>query len=172
MGQGLTDDLLLLQPQALPQSHGDGGPLQADVLGVDDVGLGEGGGALQHVFQLPDVPRPVVGEQLVHSLPGEDLFGHVVFLENFLHQMVNEEADVLLAVPQGGQLQGEGAEAVVQVLAELPGGHLLPQAAVGGGQNAHVHGDEAGGAHPADHLVLNGPQQLCLNVQGDLADLV
>jgi hypothetical protein len=69
--------------------------------------------------------------------------------------------DVLAAFAQRRDRQGDDFEAVEQVLAEAPGGHLGAQVAVGGGDDAHVDGHLGLAADRAD-APLERPQQLGL----------
>ncbi len=63
-------------------------------------------------------------------------------------------------------------EAVVQIFAELAGGHVLLQIPVRGGNDAHVHGDRIGRADGTNHVFLENAQQLHLQTRRHVADLV
>jgi hypothetical protein len=69
-------------------------------------------------------------------------------------------------------VDGHDVEAVVEVLAEAPGGDLLLEVAVGRGDEAHVDGDGLDAAHAVDLALLDRAQELHLHLDGDLADLV
>ena len=156
----------------LPQRQRDRLRGKVDVLRVDDVGVRHGSRALQHVFQLAEVARPVVVDELAECLAGEGFFRDVVPLAYILHQLVRQQVDVLPAVPQGRHLHGEGGEAVVEILPEASALHLVPQLGAGDGQQSHVHVHRAGGADGLYLVALDGIEQLRLHVQGQAAHLV
>ena len=87
-------------------------------------------------------------------------------------EMIGEERHVPPALAQGRQRQVEHLEAEVEVLAEAPLLHHLPQVAMGGGDDPHVHLLRAVGAEALDLAELEEAQQLGLRLDGDLADLV
>ena len=85
---------------------------------------------------------------------------------------LHEQGEVLHALAQGRHADGEDVEPVVEVLPEAAGIHHVPQAAVGGRNDAGV---EVAGALLADAAVLallQGPQKLALLGDHDFADLV
>jgi len=55
-----------------------------------------------------------------------------------LKQVIDEQRYVLAPVAQRDELDGHDVEAVVEVLAELPGRDRLSQITVGGGDDAYV----------------------------------
>ena len=89
-----------------------------------------------------------------------------------LDEVMRQLRDVLLALAQRRNRDREHRQAEIQVLAELPRRHRLPQHAVGGGDNADVDLDRSVAAEPLDALGLDGAQHLGLQRQRHLADLV
>ena len=87
-------------------------------------------------------------------------------------EVLAQQRDVVLALHQGRDLQGDHVDAVVEVLAEVAPLHFALQVLVGGGQDPEIHGDFRGAAHPHQGLFLEHPQQLDLHGGGHLADLV
>ena len=69
-------------------------------------------------------------------------------------------------------MEGEGAQPVVQVLAELAGGHIGGQVGVAGGHYPHVHRHLLDAPHRADDVFLEHPQQLGLEAHVHLGDLI
>src|ERR1700685_3891110 len=138
---------------------------------MDQGPAGKGAGAFQTVFQLADVARPVIGQ---HGLDG--FVGEYFFLGRgaggALHEVSDEQWDILATLAQRGNSQAENIESKIQVAAESAFGHGLLQDAVGGGEDADVDGDAAGAADRADFLFLNGSQKFGLEVDGELADFV
>jgi len=83
-----------------------------------------------------------------------------------------QHRDVLPALPQRGDPDGDHVQPEVQVGPEPPLGDLLLEVLVGGGDDPHVHGDRLVPAHRGDRLLLEHPEQLHLQVGAHLADLV
>lgn len=73
---------------------------------------------------------------------------------------------------EGRNLDGVDVQAVEQVRTESLAGHRLLEIAVGGRQQAHVELDGLFRPHPLDVPLLDGPQQLGLNRQGQLPDFI
>ena len=71
-----------------------------------------------------------------------------------------------------GNAQLDGAEAVEKIFAESSGEHFGAQIAIGGGDQADVHGAHFGRAHALDFAILNHAEQLGLHRQGSFADFV
>ena len=106
-------------------SPGAGGNLFRQVRGVEVAPVGQNHGALQRVFQLPHITRPVIGHQhiediVVHPLKGDPRFFHVGADEG-----ARQLGDVLPVVAQGRTLDTHDAQAVVEVRPEGAVGHRL-----------------------------------------------
>jgi hypothetical protein len=87
-------------------------------------------------------------------------------------QVVDEQAQVALAVAQRREAQDGDGEAKEQVLAEAAGGDLGEEVAVGGRDDADVDLARGGFAHAGDIVLLQGAQELDLGGEGQLAELV
>src|SRR5690554_3330141 len=87
-------------------------------------------------------------------------------------KMAGEQEDVSLPFAQWWYMNRVGTESVEEVGTKASGSNLLPEVAVGGGDNTHVHlvlGITANTLHlPA----LQCPQELGLCGQGKLSHLV
>ena len=75
-------------------------------------------------------------------------------------------------VAQRGDLNGNDVEAEEKVLAKFLALDAFLEAAVGGGDDAHVHFDGAIAAHAFEFPLLQDAQQLGLDLGGDFADFV
>ena len=75
-------------------------------------------------------------------------------------------------LPQRRHAQRVDLESVVEIGAKAAFGHLLLQIPVGGGDEAHIHPQRPIGADTLDLALLQGPQQLGLQAEGQFADLV
>ena len=73
---------------------------------------------------------------------------------------------------QRRRADGDGVDAVVEVLAEAASGQQAVEVVVGRGDDPHVDLDHARAAHARDLPVLQHAQQLGLHGRGHVADLV
>jgi hypothetical protein len=99
---------------------------------------------LDDPFQLADIPRPGVGEQLLLGTGGQTQRFPVVLFPIDRQKMLGEQQDIFGPVPQGGNRQGEDIETMIEVLPEAFRLDLLPQISIGGSDNPDV-GDAAFG---------------------------
>ena len=76
-----------------------------------------------------------------------------------------QQRNVLSPAAQGRQFLRYHGHAVIQITPEAPGLHLFLEVAVGGGDNAHVHGDVYSAPHTAQILLLQDAQQLDLHAR-------
>ena len=86
--------------------------------------------------------------------------------------MPGQKGDVFAAFAEGGDLDGEDVQAVVEVFAEAAGGDFFFEVAVGGADDADVG---AAGAVFADAFIepfLEDAEQFALEGQGDFADFI
>ena len=138
---------------------------------IDHPGGGEVGGELQYVAQFPHVARPAVGLEAGYRVLGKPE-GAAQLVGEILQNGLGQGGDVPRPLPQRGNMEGEGAQPVVQVLAEFAGGHIGGQVGVAGGHHPHVHRHLLDAAHRADDVFLKGAQQLGLEAYVHLGDLV
>src|SRR5262249_25824176 len=86
---------------------------------------------------------------------------------------IHQEGDVLLAVAERGEADGEDRESEVEVLAEAAGLSLGPEVLLArGGEGGVEREGRAAGAETPELAVLDGAEQLGLEVQGQVVDLV
>jgi hypothetical protein len=84
----------------------------------------------------------------------------------------SEEGDVGLALAERRNAEVDDVEAEEEVFAEAAGLDHLGEIAVGGGEDAGVDGDGVVGADGANFFLLEGAEELGLEVEGEFADLV
>ena len=97
----------------------------------------------------------------------------VVTLGEVRGELAEQQVDIVfVALAQGGHLDLNAGQAVVEVLAELARGHGVGQVHVGGGDDAHVGLLHLGGADFHELAVLQDAQQQGLGLARQLADLV
>src|SRR5450759_4887366 len=80
--------------------------------------------SLDRVFQLADVPRPIVGQDPVPRLvlELEDLLS--VLRREPLQKLVGQQLNVLGAATKGGQVDLHDGQSIVEIFAQLAVGEL------------------------------------------------
>ena len=143
------------------------------MLGFDALGLGvEDEDALDDVAELADVAGPVVGLELVDGGVGDFDAGAAVLLAELGEEFAREERDVLFAVAQGRDVEGDDVEAVEEVFAEVAAGDLLFEVFVGGGDDADVDVRGCGGADGVEALLVESAEDFGLGLEAHVADFV
>ena len=89
-----------------------------------------------------------------------------------VHEVAGEQGDVRAPLPQARKMHADGAEAIVEVLAEQPLSDHAGQVAVRGGEHAHVDADLARAAHVPEGRGIEHPKQRDLRGGAHLADFV
>ena len=178
---GLPDDLGLISVHPLGQGagaaedlcrrNGVAGVLQGQGAHVDDGVLDGDDHALDEVFQLAHVARPVVLLQKGQK-PGTEGKRLAVLRAEPGQELVGQGEDVLLALAQGRDMDADHVEPVEKVGAEQAPLDLFLQVAIGGHQQPEVQLDLPGAGKALDGLFLNELQELGLDMGRQLADLV
>ena len=96
----------------------------------------------------------------------------LVLVRVLAQEVLDQQRDVLVALAQRRQVDGDHVEPVEEVLAEGALLHGFGQVGVGGGDDAHVGLARLDAAERHELLLLDHPQQLGLRVERDVADLV
>ncbi|OPZ76724.1 MAG: hypothetical protein BWY77_01837 [bacterium ADurb.Bin431] len=86
--------------------------------------------------------------------------------------MIRQRRDILHPFAQGRQHDRKDIDPVIEILSEGIAAHRLFQIAVGGGENARLHGDGLGAAEADELALLQHPQELDLGGGGQFPDLV
>ncbi|OQC67537.1 MAG: hypothetical protein BWX47_02015 [candidate division Hyd24-12 bacterium ADurb.Bin004] len=128
--------------------------------------------ALDKVLQLPHVPRPGIPPEGVHGFRSKLLQrrsepGRVELVET-----LDQERDVRRPLAQGRNVQGDHVQPVVEVRPVLPRIHPALEIHVRGGDQPDVERYVLRAAHRKHLALLQGAQQLDLEVAVQLADLV
>jgi len=142
------------------------------VVAVDDAVGGQEHRVLDAVLQLADVSRPVIREEHVDRRGADPphLFAHVGRVLG--HEMVGQQEDVVFALPQRRQEDGEDVDPVEEI---EPEGLVLDQrfqVPVRGGDHADVRGQGLVAADPLALAFLQDPQEFDLDGGREVADLV
>jgi hypothetical protein len=124
---------------------------------------------LEGILELANVAGPVVNHDGVHRFRRQGLGLAATILGEILQEGVHEQKQVVLAVAQSGKFQRDNVEPVEEIGAEIPPPDFLLQVAIGGRDDANVHGDRLGGADRDDFTLLEHAEQLDLERRGHLA---
>ena len=132
----------------------------------------EDDGPLDHVLQLADVPRPPIVGEGFNSGGRNRLDGAAHPLGVFLREVADEQGDVFFSLAQRRNCQWKDMQPVLEIAAELALVDHLLELAVGGGDETDIHPNGAVAAEPLEFLLLDGAQQLGLQLQWYLTDFV
>src|ERR1700733_2820319 len=111
-------------------------------------------------------------DQGVHGLTGDGLNATTHSVGKLLNKVPHQQRDVLTSLAQRGHANREHVQAIEQVAAELSLGDAPRQISVGSGDQAHIYLGGPGPSEPFELLVLQNPQQLWLQLEGNFADLI
>ena len=129
-------------------------------------------GPLDFILQLSNVARPVKGGEPLNRCRREARNDVIGLRGEPFQEGVGQRHDVFTAFAQRRQVNRNGADAVIKVLAQFAVLEGVFRLAVGGGDDAAV-GLVAGlAADRADFVVLQDAQQLALRVDGHFGDFV
>jgi len=115
-------------------------------------------GAFDEIFEFADVSRPRIVHERVHRVGGNVQHGFVEAAAEILDEVADEERDVFAAFAQRRNLNRKNVEAIVEVAAKFAVGDEAREVAVGGGDDADVHGLRAIAAEAFEFLLLQNPE--------------
>ena len=129
-------------------------------------------GPFNDVFQLPDVPGPRVILQRFQRLilNGCDLFSK--FFGVSLCEGLDHQRDVCFPLAQRRDSDGKYVESIVKVLPKPAIADLFFKVSIGRRHDPHIDFDGMGRAEALKLVMLNHPEQLCLDIQRQFPDLV
>ena len=144
----------------------------AEHLGRDMALWGEHGDLLSNVLQLAHVAWPLIAhEDLLGFLIEHDTV-HLVFLCHLHGEETEQQHDVLATLTQRGHLDGDGVQAVVEILAETPLADSLTDILVRSGHDANVGLVDLSASHRDVFARLQHAQQPGLRSQRQLTHLI
>src|SRR5713226_486838 len=167
---GLLEGLVLLGlfgRATFPRAEGRG-----KVFGANDVAGGHDHEPLDHVPELADVARPVVGEEIGERLHRDGLRALAVLGREPRDEVIDQQRDVFLPLPERWHLDRDHVEPVEEVLAEAAPRDQLVEVVVGRGDHPDVDLDRVLAAHALERLLFQRAQHLGLRLQAHVSDLV
>ena len=138
-----------------------------------DIGSGrQHNRALDYIFQLANIPWPIVVHEHAHGFRRQRARGQIVFLGKTFEKAGGEQRNVFPAGSQRRQIEGDDIKAVIQIFAKLAFTHRLPQIDIGCRENAHVDLDLVHATEVHEAAVLQYAQDLGLRIHPHGTDLV
>src|SRR2546428_286597 len=127
---------------------------------------------MHDVLQLAHVPRPVVARQHLERARRHAPHVAVALARGLPDEVLDEERNVLAPLAERRHVDRHDVQAIVEVLTELARPHRGLEVDVGRGDDAHVDRDGPQPAEALDLALLEGAEELRLEVQAQRADLV
>ena len=127
---------------------------------------------MQQILEFAHVAREWMagnGAERAFGEPGRRI---TRLLRNPGQQCRAQRWQVFPALPQRGDDDLDDVQAVIEILAEPARLYVGGQVAVGGADDAHIHGLLLGRAQGAHAALLDGAQQLRLHRQGQVANFI
>src|SRR5436309_7173668 len=142
------------------------------MIGPDGAATGHQRGCLDDVQQLPDIPPPLPRQQGLARLGREPLYRDAVLLAGPPQEMIGEQGNVLLTLPERRKADGEHVHPEEKVLPELSPTDLHRQVLVRGNNEPDVDPAWAVRSQSLDHTLLENPEELDLSGPRQAGDLV
>src|SRR5687768_6584716 len=128
--------------------------------------------ALDHVLQLTDISRPAMSFESVDRVRGEPQLCAALGLRMTSHEILGQNRNIASPFSKGGELEAGNVETVEEIGTEAVLRHRGLQRHVGSGHDAGVQGALFRPAKAAKPAVFNDAKELCLQLEGQLRNLV
>src|SRR5579871_311196 len=128
--------------------------------------------ALDQVFQLADVARPVIRLQEAHERSRERKRAAVIHHVEMSQEIVDQLRNVRAAFPQRRQRDVYHVNAIEEIFTEVAGGNFTLQVTVGGADYARFRPRVFFRADAAEFSVLQNLQELGLKAQAEFANFI
>src|SRR5882724_731224 len=174
LGQRLDDRRRARDGGRAGQAHGRGrrGRGDPEVGGGDEVSVGEDERALDGVLQFTDVAWPAVRHEEIVSLGTELCLTPSHPARKLAQEVVGQHEDIVRPLPQGGEMDAEDGEPVVEITAKTPIHDGLLQIVVGRCDEPDVSAERRRSTDTLVLALLEDAQELGLDSGRQLADLV
>jgi len=142
--------------------------LERKMSRLDHIALADDDGALDDVFQLANVSRPVM-----HLQRGERVGRQPELLRSFRlavsgHEVLREKADVADTLPQRRKLYARDVQTIKQILAEILFRDGTIERRVRPGKNSRGESALLRAAESSEFLFFHDAEELCLQLEGQL----
>ena len=155
------------QPACLQRSR-----LQRNVVGQDHRPFAQHECPLNDMLQFTYIARPAVAHENIHDLCGDAHDGLGILPVEFDAEVLDQQRDIVHALPQRWHMDVHDVEPVIEILAEGTFGDGFSEVAMGGGHDAHIHLTRCCLPHPLDLLFFQYAQELELDQGRNIPDLV
>src|SRR5579883_3442470 len=126
----------------------------------------------QDTLELTDIARPRVPAEGVTCFWRHNRHLTVELRCKPRQGIISEKVDIVAALPQRRELDGEHIQPEIEIRTKPPAGDQFLQIGVGGGDHSDVGLDCFGAAHPLKTLLLKNAQKLDLSEQRQFADFI
>ncbi len=128
--------------------------------------------ALDDVFELPHIARPVVRHQAPPRGGGDTFNFFMMPLAVDLDEVIDQERDILRTVTQARQSERHHFQAMIQIFAERASADRFFQIAVGGRNDAHVDFNRFVGTDSRDFAAFQHTQKFDLRGERHVSHFV
>jgi hypothetical protein len=129
-------------------------------------------GSLDHMAQLPDVPRPGIGKQYVTGTRIDPPNVLSIFGTEPSQKMFGQQPYVLASLAQGRQVEENHGEPELEVAAEATLLNLTFQISIGGRQDSNIDLAVTDAPDTANGSLLDRPKELALERGFEIANFV
>jgi hypothetical protein len=152
---------------------GGGSGIETSSIDSESIGIAEDHRCLNHLLQLADISRPVVGRKhlqglLVH-IPNRFV---LIFLSGKLDEVRDEQRDILPPFAQGRYFDREGLQAVIKILTKCACSDGGFEVAIRGRNHAHVSSNRCSTAGAVKDLIVQDAKQSSLDLESELPNFV
>src|SRR5271169_3437813 len=128
--------------------------------------------ALNQIAQLADVPRPGVAHEGVERVIGKFLRAAIVGLREFLQEIPRQLGDVLFAVAQRWNVEGNHVKPVEEVFAEIALGDFVFKVFIRRGDHARIRRDGLLLPDRNEAALVEGAQDFRLRLEAHVTDFI
>ena len=119
-------------------------------------------GLLDDVFHLPDISRPRIPCEQLNGLLGKLLVWPAVFLDPLGQEVLRQQRDILSAVAQRRQVQGDDIDPIIEVFPKLSFPDQFLKVLVCCRDDANIHFDRLHATDARELAFLKHSQQFGL----------
>ena len=145
---------------------------ERNVGGQKHVGIAEGAGALDGVFQFAHIAGPVVSVEHVECVVGKAHLRAAAAGGETMEEKFGEQTYVLSALTERRDVDAHDIEAVEQILAERALGDFFFEVFIGGGEHSHVSFQRLIAPDSGILAFLKHSEQLALHGERHVADFI
>ena len=132
----------------------------------------EDDGSFDEILKLAYVTGPMPFDKRLHGLGGNDFDASAHALGMNSEEVPDQNGNIVEALAQGWNREGEHAQAIIEVTAELSRVNHFGEVAIRRCQESHIYGNRTRSADTFELLLLQRPQNFRLEFQREIAYLI